>query len=78
MKRGRARLGTTPKKIGFNNFWQDGIIPWDWIIDETRELELISTWDIAGGFDVLAGIAPTPTPAASPASSNPTQIGALY
>jgi hypothetical protein len=24
---------------------EDGDIPWEWIIDETRELELISTWD---------------------------------
>jgi hypothetical protein len=23
---------------------EDGIIPWDWIVDETRDLELISTW----------------------------------
>jgi hypothetical protein len=23
---------------------EDGIIPWDWIVDETRELELVSTW----------------------------------
>jgi hypothetical protein len=23
---------------------EDGIIPWDWVVDETRELELISTW----------------------------------
>jgi hypothetical protein len=24
---------------------EDSEIPWDWIIDETRELELISTWN---------------------------------
>jgi hypothetical protein len=24
---------------------EDGIIPWAWIVDETRELELISTWE---------------------------------
>ena len=24
---------------------EDGIIPWEWIIDETRELELIITWN---------------------------------
>jgi hypothetical protein len=33
---------------------EDGTIPWPWIIDETRELELISTWDnprkCANGF----------------------------
>jgi hypothetical protein len=33
---------------------EDEIIPWEWIIDETRELELISTWDdprhCANGF----------------------------
>jgi hypothetical protein len=33
---------------------EDGTIPWPWIIDETRELELISTWDdprhCAAGF----------------------------
>jgi hypothetical protein len=33
---------------------EDGTIPWEWIIDETRELELISTWrnpkHCAGGF----------------------------
>jgi hypothetical protein len=33
---------------------EDGTIPWEWIIDETRELELISTWDdprhCANGF----------------------------
>jgi hypothetical protein len=23
---------------------EDGIIPWDWIVDETRDLELVSTW----------------------------------
>jgi len=33
---------------------EDGTIPWEWIIDETRELELISTWNnpqhCANGF----------------------------
>ena len=24
---------------------EQGIIPWDWIVDETRELERVSTWD---------------------------------
>jgi hypothetical protein len=24
---------------------EDGDIPWDWIVDETRALELVSTWD---------------------------------
>jgi hypothetical protein len=24
---------------------EEGTIPWDWIVDETRELELVSTWD---------------------------------
>jgi len=23
---------------------EDGTIPWDWIVDETRDLELVSTW----------------------------------
>jgi hypothetical protein len=27
---------------------EDGTIPWPWIIDETRELELINTWDNPG------------------------------
>ena len=33
---------------------EEGTIPWEWVIDETRELELISTWrnpsQCAGGF----------------------------
>jgi hypothetical protein len=33
---------------------EDGDIPWHWIVDETRELELVSTWDnpqhCASGF----------------------------
>jgi hypothetical protein len=24
---------------------EEGIIPWDWIVDETREIERASTWD---------------------------------
>jgi hypothetical protein len=28
---------------------EDGDIPWDWIVDETRELELISTWKNPSG-----------------------------
>jgi hypothetical protein len=24
---------------------EQGIIPWDWIVDETRTLERVSTWD---------------------------------
>ena len=24
---------------------EQGIIPWEWIVDETRELERVSTWD---------------------------------
>ena len=24
---------------------EQGIIPWDWIVDETRELERVATWD---------------------------------
>jgi hypothetical protein len=33
---------------------EEGTIPWDWIVDETRELELVSTWQnpsrCANGF----------------------------
>jgi len=29
---------------------EDGIIPWEWIVDETRELELIDTWNSARQF----------------------------
>jgi hypothetical protein len=25
---------------------EEGTIPWEWIVDETRELEQVSTWDI--------------------------------
>jgi hypothetical protein len=24
---------------------EEGVIPWDWIVDETREIERVSTWD---------------------------------
>ena len=24
---------------------EQGDIPWEWIVDETRELERVSTWD---------------------------------
>jgi hypothetical protein len=24
---------------------EEGVIPWDWIVDETREVERVSTWD---------------------------------
>jgi hypothetical protein len=33
---------------------EDGVIPWDWIIDETRDLEMVTTWingsDLADSF----------------------------
>lgn len=33
---------------------EDGTIPWDWIVDETRDLEAVATWanpnDCADGF----------------------------
>src|SRR5262249_56830329 len=27
-----------------------GEIPWEWIVDETRDLERVATWDDPGGF----------------------------
>jgi hypothetical protein len=29
---------------------ENGEIPWDWIVDETRSLERVATWDDAGDF----------------------------
>ncbi|MBR0714045.1 hypothetical protein [Bradyrhizobium liaoningense] len=29
---------------------EEGSIPWDWIVDETRELEQVSTWDDPAAF----------------------------
>ena len=38
---------------------EQGIIPWEWIVDETRELERVPTWTI-----------PSSTPAPSPAPTD--------
>lgn len=34
-------------KVGTQLVWarEEGLIPWEWIVDETREAERISTWD---------------------------------
>src|SRR5215469_9909595 len=29
---------------------EEGTIPWDWIVDETRELEQVATWDSPEAF----------------------------
>lgn len=29
---------------------EDGIIPWDWIVDETRDLEMVTTWSNGAEF----------------------------
>ena len=29
---------------------EEGIVPWDWIVDETRELEQVSSWDDPAAF----------------------------
>ena len=29
---------------------EEGIIPWDWIVDETREIERVATWDDPDDF----------------------------
>jgi hypothetical protein len=29
---------------------EEGTIPWEWIVDETRELELVATWDDPAAF----------------------------
>ena len=29
---------------------EEGTIPWEWIVDETRELEQVSTWDNPAAF----------------------------
>lgn len=34
------------KRVGEQIKWarEDGIIPWEWVVDETREVEAVSTW----------------------------------
>jgi hypothetical protein len=29
---------------------EEGIIPWEWVVDETRELERVATWDNPAAF----------------------------
>ena len=29
---------------------EEGIIPWEWIVDETRELERVSSWKNPAAF----------------------------
>jgi hypothetical protein len=42
---------------------EQGEIPWEWIVDETRELERVSTWD-------MRALSPDPTAAISGISSH--------
>ena len=35
---------------------EEGTIPWDWIVDEARELELISTWKTRRGAPTVSSI----------------------
>ena len=49
---------------------EHGIIPWDWIVDETRELERVSTWADPDAYarasrDPIAATSGTSSPSAS-------------
>ena len=40
-----ARNGDAARLSAAAEAREQGIIPWEWIVDETRELERVSTWD---------------------------------